>query len=62
MKREWSGPEGDDTRLGPAGGEELPGGRAWVRSLITPGARLEIWELLAHRVLEVAGMVRAEGL
>lgn len=43
-------------------GEELPGGRAWVRSLITPGARLEIWELLAHRVLEVAGMVRAEGL
>lgn len=33
-----------------------------VRSLITLGARLEMWELPAHRVLEVAGIMRAEGL
>lgn len=40
-----------------------PGGRA-QRGLLTPGepARLETWELPAHRVLEVVGVVRAEGL
>lgn len=40
-----------------------PGSRA-QRDLFTPGepARLEIWELPAHRVLEVVGVARAEGL
>lgn len=38
----------------------------WGQGLEGPSharkARLEIWELPVHRVLEVAGVVRAEGL
>lgn len=43
-------------------GRNCQGPGPGVRSLISPGARLEIWELPAHRVLKVSGMMRAEGL